>query len=251
VGPGLPLGAAGTPVFSLTRYLGSAGYFGDSQKGPRETETFRFGVGLDGSLFNDAINYSFAVNVSQRVRDTTGTDMPVENMAFALDGLGGPNCNQATGTPGVGGCQFFNPFSNAFEFSARTGLNPNFNPAVANSPEMIDWLFEPIDSRTTNRLITWDLVFSGSAGLDFGGGDIDWAAGMQVRREFYELELGDNINPGRVRQLRVAHRHLRVRLGHRRGGEQPHDLRHVRRGARALQRRLRHAARGAFRGLRR
>jgi iron complex outermembrane receptor protein len=194
VGPGLPLGAAGTPVFSLTRYLGSAGYFGDSQKGPRETETFRFGVGLDGSLFNDAINYSFAVNVSQRVRDTTGTDMPVENMAFALDGLGGPNCNQATGTPGVGGCQFFNPFSNAFEFSARTGLNPNFNPAVANSPEMIDWLFEPIDSRTTNRLITWDLVFSGSAGLDFGGGDIDWAAGMQVRREFYELELGDNIN---------------------------------------------------------
>ncbi len=194
VGAGRPLGADGTSVFSLTRYLGSAGYFGDSQKGPRETETVRFGVGMDGTLFNDAISYSFAVNLSQRVRETTGTDMPVENMAFALDGLGGPNCNRTTGTPGVGGCQFYNPFSNGFEFSARTGLNPGFNPAVANSPELITWMFEPIDSKVTNRLLTWDLVFSGSSGFDVGGGEIEWAGGAQVRREFYELELGDNIN---------------------------------------------------------
>jgi hypothetical protein len=69
-------------------------------------------------------------------RYTTGVDMYVERMALALDGLGGPDCDPATGTPGQGGCLYHTPFSNGWATSALNGFqNPDANPgAGAHEP---------------------------------------------------------------------------------------------------------------------
>ena len=184
---------AGRGVYSNTRYLGASGLFGGSQQGVRETDTYGYGGKLEGSLFNDAINYTLAANYSTRKRHTSGQDMFVERMAFALDGLGGPNCNQTTGIAGVGGCQYFNPFSNAIAESVVVGggVNPQFNPAVANSPEMIRWLYGKQASHVRNELFVIDAVVSGETPFSLGGGPISVAVGMQTRNEKYDLELND------------------------------------------------------------
>ncbi len=57
----------------------------------------------------------------------------------ALRGLGGFGCNPATGTPGVGPCDYYNPFG-----TALTGTG------TRNSPELIAFLTgqESFDARS-------------------------------------------------------------------------------------------------------
>lgn len=177
------------------RYAGVGGLFGEPQRGIRETDQLRLTAGLDGSLFDGGINYDVSVGWSQRERFSETPDMLVERFAFALDGLGGPGCDPATGTPGVGACEFFNPFSNAIQMSAVTGqANPQYNAAVANSPELVNWLTEPLSSTITDELITFDAVFSGQTGWELAGGTVGWAVGAQSRNEKYTVELSDNAN---------------------------------------------------------
>ena len=70
--------------------------------------------GLKGTAFNDELGFNIALSWSKRERYTTGVDMYVERMALAFDGLGGPNCDPATGTPGQGGCLYYTPLSNGW-----------------------------------------------------------------------------------------------------------------------------------------
>jgi outer membrane receptor protein involved in Fe transport len=122
--------------------------------------------------------------------------MYVERMAFALDGLGGANCDRANGTPGVGDCLYYNPFSNSIQRSAINGAeNSNF-PAggvfngfrVDNPRELLDWLVGEQESTTTSDLLVWDLVLSGETPWALDGGSIGWAAGFQARNEKYDFD---------------------------------------------------------------
>ena len=203
--PNMFVTVAGIPpaaqaVYSQSRYLGVVGLEEHPQNGSRDVQTFRFGTGLSGTLFNSAINYDFAVTWSQRQRDLQGNDMFVERMAFALDGLGGPGCtpggaDPATSTPGTGPCEYYNPFSNALPRSVITGqVNPNFNPAVANSNAMIHWLYGDQDYKETSDLLVWDAVLSGETPWTLPGGTIGWALGAQARNEKYDLSLNTNTN---------------------------------------------------------
>ncbi|MDJ0921754.1 MAG: TonB-dependent receptor [Henriciella sp.] len=177
------------------RFAGVAGLDGEPNKGVRETEQSRLVAGLEGTLFNDGLNYDVSVSWSQRERHTETDDMLVENFAFALDGLGGPGCDPATGTPGVGPCEYYNPMSNAIEVSAVNGAtNPQYNPDVANSPELLDWLTDTIVTDTTDELLVFDAVFSGMTGVEFSGGTMGWAAGLQTRNEKFEFGISENAN---------------------------------------------------------
>ncbi len=187
--------AAAQGATSWSRMAGVGGIRGGgSEEGPRETETVRFAVALNGVAF-DELNYDFAMSYSNRERFSGTNDMYVERMAFAFDGLGGAGCDQATGTPGVGGCEYYNPFSNAIPRSAVTGqANPQYNPAVGNSDALLDWLTDRLDADTRHELLVFDAIFSGETGISLGGGNVSWAAGAQSRRERYELELNDVTN---------------------------------------------------------
>ena len=75
---------------------------------------------------------------------------------LALKGYGGPNCSlpetvqnddgtysfvdpdAAAAAAGVGGCEYYNPFSRAVPFSMLSGTdNADYNPAVANSESLL------------------------------------------------------------------------------------------------------------------
>ena len=190
---------AGTTIdtveaYQRSRMLGVNGRNGDPLSAYIEAETYRLGASLTGQA-TENVGYSLGVTFSGRERKANGYDMQIQGMAFALNGLGGEGCtpggaSPATSTPGVGPCEWFNPFSQAIEFSAVTGPNPTFVPAVANSRELIDWLTLEGTGRTINELLVFDLVFDGQLGfLTLPGGAVGWALGAQTRNEVYETEL--------------------------------------------------------------
>jgi iron complex outermembrane recepter protein len=190
---GIPGDAQAT--YSQSRYLGVSGLDGHPQNGSRRVNTYRLGTSLTGSLFEEAISYDVGITYSSRNRVLEANDMYVERMAFALDGLGGPGCtpggaNAATSTPGTGPCEYYNPFSNAFAFSAVTGrANPNYDPAVANSSTLLHWMYGGQKYTEQSDLLTWDAVISGETPWTLPGGTVAWAAGLQVRNEKYDLSL--------------------------------------------------------------
>lgn len=185
--PGL-LPADTAAVFSFSRMTGWGGFFGEPENGTRETDTYRVSTGFNGQLFDDQLGFDLALSWSRRDRRTTGPDMFVERMAFAIDGLGGAGCNPATGTPGVGDCMYYTPFSNAVRSNAITGeLNPNANPAlVAANEALFPWLVTDLGTDNDYELFVFDLTLDGLTNIDFGAGAIGWAAGIQARNEKFE-----------------------------------------------------------------
>lgn len=187
--PGLfPAGTVG--VFPVERANGAGGYVnGEPRRGSRETDTYRLAVGLKGNLFQDQLGYDLAVSYSRRDRDVISPDMYVERMALALDGLGGPNCDPATGTPGVGDCMYHTFTSNGVGFSALTGqTNPDANPdLVAMNNALKPWLEDDVEAKTRYELLVWDATFNGETGIELPGGTVGWAFGLQARNEKYEL----------------------------------------------------------------
>ena len=204
---------AGTPTaLTLSRAMGVSGAFltGLAESKRRQTETYRFVVGLDGSLFDQAMDYDVSVSWSKRDRFYGGNDMYVERMGLALKGYGGPNCSlpetvqnsdgsysfadpdAAAAAAGVGGCEYYNPFSRAVPFSAvNNTTNADYNPAVANSEELLRHLINQRGSRPENELLVFQAVFSGETGIEMAGGNIGYAFGAQSRNEQYDFTLWD------------------------------------------------------------
>jgi iron complex outermembrane receptor protein len=190
-------------IVPLLRHAGAAGYVGgEPRQATRETDTYRLAGGLKGTAFNDELGFNIALSWSKRERATTGVDMYVERMALAFDGLGGPNCDPATGTPGQGGCLYYTPLSNGWATSSITGFqNPDANPElVAMNRELQPWLDTgALRTQTDYELLVFDATFDGTTGIELGGGTVGWAAGLQARQEKYVVDPDDindlTINP--------------------------------------------------------
>lgn len=196
--PSLPQASIAIPI-NRARAITGIEPNGEAEASPRETKTYRVAAGLDGTLFDQQLNYNVSVSWSKRERDIGGHDMFIQNMGFAMRGLGGPSCDRdaavANSTYGQNGCEYFNPFSNSVQQSVVTGyVNPNFDPALANSPELMDWLITETSSSTDNELLVFDAVFSGETGVQLGGGSMGYAFGAQVRRERFDYDLADEVN---------------------------------------------------------
>ena len=184
----------GAPVIFVGRIAGVAGINGgDNQILSYNTKQTRFGAGLSGPL-NDNMNYDFSITYSERNRDQGFTDTIQEEFSLALRGFGGPNCDRVNGSAGVGGCQYFNPFSSAIESSVITGANAAFNPAFANSPELFNSLLDTGVSETDTELLVIDAVIDGQTGWELGGGNVGYAYGFQLRDESFSLDITDNFN---------------------------------------------------------
>ena len=189
---GVPAAIQGASTWS--RMLGVAGRNGEPETTPRETENRRVSFALLGELSN-GIGFDASLTWSDRRRDVDGSDMFIERMAFALDGFGGPQCDPSSGVSGVGACEYYNPFSNAIEFSPVTGINnPQFNPLVANSQELIDWLTASTGTLAENEQLVVEAIFTGESFWKFGGGAAEWAAGIQYRKDEYKFSVEDVAN---------------------------------------------------------
>lgn len=182
---------------SLFRPLGLAGnpMWGDkSSRGSRRFEAYRVAGSLKGE-FSNGIGWDVAATymVDNLVRE--GYDTVVSRFQLALRGLGGEGCNPTTGTPGVGACKWWNPFSNAIAANALTGqTNPGYNSAVANNTDVLRWFFKRTTSDITSRLFVADLVFNGDTGIALPGGTVAWAFGGQFRRNMYEAKYDSLTN---------------------------------------------------------
>jgi iron complex outermembrane recepter protein len=145
--------------------------------------TWRLAAGLDGRFGNGWTWNLSATSSRQHVAydkpDTIGSAL--QN---ALNGLGGAGCNAATGTPGVGGCQYLNPFGSAY-----------LGTGTANSAALIDSLIGSTGLRGAATLATADASTSGEA-LAWAGGSVDVAVGAQYRRSGFRHDWSDLVNRG-------------------------------------------------------
>lgn len=146
-----------------------------NNKAYRLSGTFEkdFSESLRGQLSMTWANY-------ERRRSSPG--VVGSRLQDALNGLGGADCDPATGTPGAGDCRWFNPFVNAGPGNPALGLtNPFYVPGNENSIELVEFLQITNGVEETEDTFVVDLIFSGELGLDLGGGPIGWAAGAQYR----------------------------------------------------------------------
>jgi iron complex outermembrane receptor protein len=188
----------GAPALFIGRTFGWGGFpgTGGAQEGSREYDAWSFSGSYNGTLSND-VNYDFAATYSTVEGYRLTNDTYVGGLSAALNGFG-LCADQITGTPnagavaGQGGCEYYNPFSNAIQASAITGaVNPGYVAGLENSVALADWLTDPTETTNDTSLLVLDGVFSGQSNVQAAGGSVGWAAGAQVRRETYKVDPSD------------------------------------------------------------
>ena len=176
-----PFALGGNPLFG----------YGSSQ-GPRDYDGYRVSAGLSGE-FGNGIGWDVAGTYMEEQAHREGRDTVVNRYQLALRGLGGPNCNIVTGTPGAGSCFFINPFSTALPGNPITGTtNGTFTAARSNdNRELVNWMFPVVSTDQTTTIRVVDAVLNGKTGLTLPGGDLAWAFGGQYRYTDFKTEYSD------------------------------------------------------------
>lgn len=163
--------------------------------GERVYDAFRLAADISGE-FDLGVNWSFGAQYSEEKGYSTGYDTIVGRYQLALRGLGGANCNGiVAGQPGST-CQWGNPFSNGIPSNRITGVaNPNFNPALANSKALAEWIMPKRETEQTSGLFVLEGLLSGQfTPIELGGGSPAWAVGIQYRRSTIQIVQSDNSN---------------------------------------------------------
>ncbi|MET0272160.1 MAG: TonB-dependent receptor, partial [Phenylobacterium sp.] len=182
-----PFGLGGNP---------STGGLG-GQTGSRKYEEFRVSSNIKGDTGFAGIGYDVGGTYIREKLDVQVTDILIERMQRALNGLGGFNCTGST--PGANGCQYFNPFSNAFPSNPALGLtNPGFVSANGNSPDLVAWMFDRQKLRNEQETVVLDAVFNGKLPVALPGGEIGWAAGAQYRKTVFQQAIDNPLYNAQV-----------------------------------------------------
>jgi iron complex outermembrane receptor protein len=200
---------AGVNAFGSWRPFAEGGnpaYGGESKHDRRNFTFYRVSAGFSGEqLFGADLSWDVNSTFSSADAEATGADIIVGRLQYALRGLGGPGCtpggaNAATSTPGVGPCQYFNPFSTGIERNALSGVANAGFVGRANSAELARWMFNDGGSTVLNETLTFEGVVSGKLPwLALPGGQIGWGLGAQYRNTATLVEAPDlsnfNLNP--------------------------------------------------------
>ncbi len=164
------------PIGQWRPYLvGGNPFFGDASTPGyqgREQDEFRLSGTVKGAL-SDTTNWSFDATYGRNKHYLYGWDSSGVMIELALRGLGGPNCKWQTATPGSTGCLWLNPMSNAIASAPINGVlsNPGYNPAVANTKELADWLMIKQERFLTSQIAEANLNFDGTLpAIDLGAG---------------------------------------------------------------------------------
>ncbi|EMD83019.1 TonB-dependent receptor domain-containing protein [Pacificimonas flava] len=206
---GLPQsGGANGPVAAVTAlYWRPLGFLGNPNEPDRgagqgfaKNDAMRFSGGFEYQLTDDII-VDLDATYWRIDRDFASPGIVGSRLQNALNGLGGPNCDPATGTPGEGGCQWFNPFVTAGPQNPALGLdNPFYIPGAENDPDLLRYIQIPVGTNQREEQFVIDFVTSGETGIELPGGQVAFAVGAQYRKNDYRSRpLADvsnlNINP--------------------------------------------------------
>ena len=171
--PGHPANIHGVPGIYLGRPYGQNQ---PTQASWRDYETYRFVGGFKGDM-NNGWDYDTSVSYSSNNVKESSPTVIQQRFADAINGLGGPSCDTATGTPGVGDCHWFNPFSTRFT-------------TIPNHPSIEPFMRSTNDLDQTADLLVVDAVFSGDL-FETGAGTVRGAFGVQYRDE--SLDVNRNL----------------------------------------------------------
>ena len=192
-------GLIASPTAWRPRALGGSPiYDGGPDEDRNETTSFRFVAGLDGD-FSNGWGWTTRLTYGKGERKLVWRDLAVNRIQLGMRGLGGPRCNPNTGTPGQGGCLWFNPFANSIDKSIVNGKS--YTAATGrpmgplNSQELWFWMRQPLEENVLSSLLTFEGVLKGDFGKwELPGGAITWALGTQYRyidRQFNVNDLHD------------------------------------------------------------
>ena len=169
---------------------------GDVDRQEGHLQMYRITEAIGGDLpefWGTSLEWEVALTYSYTEDRKEAEDILVTNMQAALNGFGGPNC--AGPTPGTNGCMWFNPFSSALERNVFTGAtNPYFEPTLANSRELVDWLYNPVWFKRVYKNYVVDPIVRGDTGIQLPGGPIKIAFGGQFRRQDEKVTMDDISN---------------------------------------------------------
>lgn len=168
----------GTNVLFIGRVAGAGGTAVESF---HDSYTWRLAGVLTGD-FNDIWGWEIAAQRSENEFNLGVPDVRVDRFNAAIQGFGGASCNPATGTRGVGPCQFFNPFG-----SALTGTG------TVNSPALLDDIIGLLTADATSELTTFDGYITGEFG-ELAGAPIGFATGFQYRDQALIYDYDDESN---------------------------------------------------------
>ncbi|WP_300375434.1 TonB-dependent receptor [Henriciella sp.] len=206
--PGSSL-AGGIGALFIGRTYGWGGFpgTGGAQEGYRTYDSYRLAGDVKGQ-FSNGIDWHAALTWHQTEGERVTNDTYINGLTIALQGFGvcgDPNTGAvpAGAVPGQGGCEYYNPFSNAIQASAITGEpNPNYTAGLENSPELAEWMTDGVGTVVTSDIMVFDAGISGQSNVQAQGGAVSYALGAQVRREGYEVDpnevtdLAQNPGPG-------------------------------------------------------
>ncbi len=167
-----PANPHGVPGIYLGRPFGQ-NY--PTQPSSRDYETYRV---VGGIRFDFANGWDLDTSITYSSNNVTESSPTILQQGFAdaLNGLGGPNCDTATGTPGVGDCLWFNPFETRWT-----------NPALANDPAVEDFMRSSLDLDQTADQLVVDAVFNGDL-WEMGAGTVRGAFGFQYRDDSLDVD---------------------------------------------------------------
>ena len=170
----------------------------------RNSHTWRLAASANrpvGTLAGEDMTLEVAAGFS---RAAGNVNLPAEyahRKFLAFRGFGGPNCGvdvvvdptspsgMALGAlggavAGQGNCMYYNPFSNAIQYSQQPGAtyenqaNPEYVAGLENSPELLAWINDEVDLRGTASLFVGDAMLKGTLIEDRA----NFAVGYQFRR---------------------------------------------------------------------
>ena len=165
---------------------------------PVDTDTREFSnvwrgvIGARGDL-GGTWTYDASLTRSERFIQTRGTDTIQQNLNLALNGLGGPRCNAASGTPGTGNCEYYNPYFSAF-FTPEG--SPQTDPTLTNSPDLLNWMVGEFRTNQEATQTVADVVVTGDLFEMPNGLPLSMAVGAQLRRDEVDSQADDTSNAG-------------------------------------------------------
>lgn len=195
------IGVAQSALATLWRPLGNGGNNSTGglggQSNSREYDELHLSSDVSGETGFFGIKYDLAGTYIRETQDQQTTDILINRLQNALNGLGGTGCTGAT--PGANGCQYFNPFSNAYPGNPALGLtNPGYVSANANSPALVASLFDRQHFQSFQDTYVIDGSLSGKLPIKLPGGNVALAVGAQYRNTDYRQAIPDTFYDSRV-----------------------------------------------------
>jgi len=155
----------------------------------QESGTYNLHGSLDIDL-NETFGLQLGATYGRSAVTQNRYDLVIDRFENALAGLGGPDCDPATGMPGEGPCMYFNPFLSALLPDADSIFAGG---SLANSPELIDY-FYPGDG--VQRIFETDLLgvnalLSIDTGWELPGGEVLAVVGAEYRQESSAVDYNE------------------------------------------------------------